>query len=331
MPPGELVEVVVEREDDTVGEPPGLPRDDHQDPHAAEHSDGLAVVLCSRDRAALLAEALPPLLAALRPGDELLVVDSASRDTSVAAVAEAAGARLLRCDQPGLSRARNLGWRATDRPLVLFTDDDCRPLPGLVAATVAAFTDPRVGAVWGNVVAGGDAGIALSVSDASGPAEYTGAEDLSAIGHGACMAFRRTALEALGGFDDALGVGGLLGSGEDKDAFWRAVQAGWATRSAAGMSVTHVSWRDDAEGRRVMYRYGVGAGAVAVKRHRLTRQRGLVLGELWRHGLLPAARWARHGRYAASSGALTRAVGVLSGVRQARRLALSDGRFEVGP
>ncbi|HEX7355223.1 MAG TPA: glycosyltransferase [Mycobacteriales bacterium] len=287
------------------------------------------MILCSRDRSELLAEALPAVLAAVRPVDEVVVVDSASRDDGVARAAEAAGVRVLRCEQPGLSRARNLGWRSTSRPLLLFTDDDCRPLAGWATAAAAALADPRVGAVWGRVCAAEEGGIPLSVSERDGPSEYDGTGDLSAIGHGACMAFRRTALEAIGGFDDLLGVGAPLGSGEDKDAFWRVVRAGWVTRSAPDVAVTHVAWRDDAAARRVLYRYGVGAGAVAVKRRRIARERSLVLAELWRHGAVPAARRARHGRYAGSIGALARSVGVLDGVRQARRLDLRDGHFEV--
>ena len=51
--------------------------------------------------------------------------------------------------------------------------------------------------------------------------------DLSAIGHGANMAFRRTTLEAVGGFDEAMGAGAPIPGAEDKDIFWRVVRAGW--------------------------------------------------------------------------------------------------------
>ncbi|MCW2779326.1 MAG: glycosyltransferase family 2 protein, partial [Frankiales bacterium] len=251
--------------------------------------------MCCRDRAGLLAEALPAVRAGLLPQDELVVVDSGSRDDAVRQVAEAAGARLVRCDLPGLSRARNAGWRAASAPLVLFTDDDCRPLPGWVDAAVAALSAPGVGLVWGHVLADADGGVALSVSTDDGPASYDGTGDLSATGHGAAMAFRRSVLEQLGGFDVALGAGGRYPAGEDKDAFWRAVRAGWQVRSAPGMAVTHVTWRPTTEALRTMYRYGVGAGAVSAKRGRLAGERGLVRGEVWRHGLLPAARSLRDG------------------------------------
>src|SRR5207245_2007924 len=73
---------------------------------------------------------------------------------------------------------------------------------------------------------------------------------LSGVGHGACMAFRRSALEAIGGFDDWLGVGGDFPAGEDKDGFWRVFPAGWRVVAARAMAVTHVVQRDTAEASR---------------------------------------------------------------------------------
>jgi glycosyltransferase involved in cell wall biosynthesis len=291
----------------------------------------VSVVVCCRDRAELLADALPHVLAALRPQDQLVVVDSASRDSSVLEVAGQAGVRVVRCPQPGVSRARNTGWQSTDRPLVLFTDDDCRPQPGWVQAAVEAFADPAVGLVWGRVDSDGAEGVKLSVTTEDDPEVYDGSGDLSATGHGASMAVRRAALERVGGFDSVLGAGGTLSSGEDKDLVWRVVHAGWLARSAPRMAVTHVTWRGDGEALRTLYRYGIGAGAVATKRRRIADERGLVLGELWRHGLLPAARRARHGELTSGAGALLRAAGVVVGARQARRRPMVDGHLVERP
>ncbi len=44
---------------------------------------------------------------------------------------------MLRGEIPGLSANRNAGWRAAEAPLVLFTDNDTIPDPGLVAAHLA--------------------------------------------------------------------------------------------------------------------------------------------------------------------------------------------------
>ncbi|MCW2600415.1 MAG: glycosyltransferase family 2 protein [Frankiales bacterium] len=284
------------------------------------------MVICCRDRAELLADAVPAVLAELGPDDELLVVDSASLDSDVAVVARAAGARVLRCEEPGASRARNAGWRATSAAVVLFTDDDCRPLPGWRDAAVKALAAPETGAVWGQVLADRETGIALSVG-AFTPFEVTDDSDLSETGHGAAMAFRRSALEAVGGFDISLGAGARFGGAEDKDAFWRVHRAGFGARSVPEMAVTHVVHRDESQARRVMLSYGIGAGVLAWKRARLGDRRPLVRSELWRHGLLPAVRWARRGRYAAATGALVRAVGVLCGWWQVRTWSVVDGHL----
>lgn len=321
MPFGQLVEVMVKGEDDPVGDAPRLPRHDDHDPHGRQSNDAVALIICCRDRAELLAGALAAALAALRPQDELLVVDSASYDSTVADVARRHGVRVVRCEQPGLSRARNAGWRSTDRPFLLFTDDDCRLEPAAVRAAASALQHAGTGVVWGRVVADGDDRRSLSVTAEGEPTEFDGSGDLSATGHGAAMAFRREVLETLSGFDEALGAGGRFRAGEDKDAFWRAVKAGWRVRAEPLLQATHVTWRAQGEALRTLYGYGYGAGAVATKRRRVAGERE-VLGELWRHGLLPAARFARRGRLGDSAGAVVRALGCVNGAWQARRVPL---------
>jgi len=281
-----------------------------------------AVVICCRDRAALLEQALVAVNAALRPGDELVVVDSASRDTSVETTARAAGARYVRVDAPGLSRARNAGWRATDRPVVLFTDDDCLPAPGWVAAGAEALAVPGVGVVWGPVAAeesGG--GLVLSTLDDS-PAEVTLADDLASVAHGANLGFRRQALTDIAGADELLGTGAVFGAGEDKDLLWRAMRAGWRAQFAPAMTVGHVQWRGDLAALRVMYRYGLGAGAVAVKRHRIDGTRGLVWSEVLRHGIRHGRRSLLRRRYGDAAAAAVRTAGVVAGAWRASRLEL---------
>lgn len=264
----------------------------------------------------------------MRAGDELIVVDSASRDDRVREVATAAGAMVLRCDRPGLSRARNVGWPASTHPFVLFTDDDCRPDQDWVTEAVNALGRDHVGAIWGPVGTDRSEGIGLSVLDDTGPREAAYVGDISAVGHGANMAFRRDVLEELDGFDPMLGVGGHFPAGEDKDAFWRAVGAGWQVQLAPQMRVVHVHWRPETEAVRVMYRYGIGAGAVAAKRRRIAGQRALVIDEIWRHGLLPAARASRRRTWSVAAGAIARAGGVAVGAVRGRRLPMSRGRFD---
>jgi GT2 family glycosyltransferase len=290
-----------------------------------------AVVVCCRDRADLLAGALPAITAVLRRGDEVVVVDSASHDDSVAAVARQGGVTVVRCEQPGVSRARNAGWRSTTHPVVLFTDDDCRPQPGWVEAAVAALAADRVGVVWGLVRADAESGVALSVLDDTGPLEGSLTGDLSALGHGANLALRRETLEEVGGFDEAIGPGAHFPAAEDKDLLWRVMRAGWRARFAPGMAVTHVQWRGVGAAVRVMYRYGVGAGVVAGKRRRVDGERGLVGGEVMRHGVRHARRMLLAGKPAAATAAMARAAGVVVGAWQVRRMPLDGAHLRPRP
>ena len=109
----------------------------------------ISVVIPVRDGERYLEE----LLAALdREGpDEVLVIDSGSRDRSLA-IARAAGVDVLTVDQDefGHGRTRNLGAERTSGELICFLTQDATPCPGWLAAYIEAFElDQRVGAAYG--------------------------------------------------------------------------------------------------------------------------------------------------------------------------------------
>ena len=263
----------------------------------------------------------------LRPQDELIVVDSASSDANVAVVAADAGARVLRAPLPGLGRARNVGWRAARRAVVAFTDDDCEPIPGWTAHVEHAFAEPMMGFAFGRVAATGD-GEPLSVTPDDAVARTFTEHDVSTVvGHGANMSCRVDALAAIGGFDDALGAGALFPSAEDSDIARRLLRAGWLGAFVPDSLVTHHQWRDRRAALRVMYRYGVGAGAVAVKARRDGEGGGPLRRELWDEGLAMAARHLRRRYEFGAAACLARAAGTVTGAARASRLTVEDGVF----
>lgn len=144
----------------------------------------VTVVVCTRDRAALLAGCLAALEAVRYPAWELLVVDSAPADaTTRELVARYPHARYLREPLPGLDRARNRGWRAARHDIIAFTDDDARPEPGWLrgivmalaaddADTAAAEAVNTAGAARG---AAGEAGTARGPVPTGGPVAIRGA------------------------------------------------------------------------------------------------------------------------------------------------------------
>jgi len=96
---------------------------------------------------------LQELLAALaREGvDEILVIDSGSRDRSLE-IARAAGVDLLEIEpgEFGHGRTRNLGAERTRGELICFLTQDATPCPGWLEAYREAFAlDQRVGAAYG--------------------------------------------------------------------------------------------------------------------------------------------------------------------------------------
>jgi hypothetical protein len=156
---------------------------------------------------------------------------------------------------------------------------------------------------------------------------------LESVGHGANMAFRRSALVGIGGFDEELGTGSRLHAGEDKDAIWRLLTAGRVGRYEPSASVTHVQWRGRAAAVRLAYGYGQGWGALAAKARRADREAGerllrrgigsAGLGQAWRDlragyqtGVLVSGSWT---------------AGVVVGAWRGHRMPVRDGRYVSSP
>lgn len=289
----------------------------------------VAVVLCTRDRPALLESAAEAIVQGIRPVDEAVVVDSASRDPAVARIARAAGLRVVRAGLPGASRARNLGAASTTAPLIAFTDDDCLVAPGWTEAVEASFVNPAVGFVTGRVVADAASGEGVALLPSEEPQTYLTGEDPGSMGHGANMAFRRTAFEEIDGFDEVLGAGAPLHSSEDKDAFWRVLRSGWTGRYEPSATLVHRQWRSRGAILRLEFHYGIGAGALAVKalRERDPLGRRMLLARTWEDGVLQAWRDLRAGYEVGAARSLLRGAGAVAGSVRGALRPIREGRF----
>jgi cellulose synthase/poly-beta-1,6-N-acetylglucosamine synthase-like glycosyltransferase len=109
------------------------------------------VIIPARDAAATIARAVLAVrdqVDGLGRAVEVVVVDDGSTDGTGDRAREA-GARVLRTEGEGPARARNVGLAAATTPLIIFTDADCAPRPGFVAALLAPFADPAVGGAKG--------------------------------------------------------------------------------------------------------------------------------------------------------------------------------------
>ncbi len=108
----------------------------------------LSVVIPTYNEEAYLSETLDALVPQLGPGDEVVVVDSFSRDET-ARIAEAHGARVTQTPREGIGAAKGFGVREARSPIVAFLDADSVPAPDWIARIRDRFRPPRTQAVVG--------------------------------------------------------------------------------------------------------------------------------------------------------------------------------------
>jgi glycosyltransferase involved in cell wall biosynthesis len=289
----------------------------------------VSVVLPTRDRPELLERCLASIATALRPPDEVIVVDSASRDTRVARVAARAGARVLRCDRPGVDRARNAGWRAASHDAVLFVDDDVTVDRGWAdalagALDAAAFVTGRISVPDDQL----DTARPVAIKDDDEPAVLD-ASTSGTLGHSASLAVWRAVLESVGGFDESLGAGARFQSAPEVDLFDRLFAAGFKGRYEPSARAWHEQWRTPRDKVHLDWRYGVGTGARVVKLLRTDRRRAAAVARdaAWDRGVRRAATDLRRGYRLGAATALARTAGVVVGVVRAAPVPVRGGHF----
>ena len=229
------------------------------------------VAICTRDRLDDLARCLESLDHLPDDGQEILVIDSASRDRVAVQdlVARHRQARVLRLDLPGLNRARNAALRAAAHDIVAFTDDDAVPDPGWLRALIRNFDQPRTLCVTGLTLPaeleteaqevfertnGFSRGHARRVFDGVKVNPF----DVARVGAGVNMAVRRSMVEQVGAFDEALDAGTATRSGGDHDMFARILAAGYVIVYEPAAMSRHRHRRSWQELRDALDGYGTG-------------------------------------------------------------------------
>jgi cellulose synthase/poly-beta-1,6-N-acetylglucosamine synthase-like glycosyltransferase len=192
----------------------------------------VSVAIAVKDRRDLIEQCLDAVVTQAVPGGvEVVVVDNGSTDgTYEHLLARAEGSpvplRVLRDDGP-LGRVRNVAVGAARAPIVAFTDSDCVPAPGWLAALLVPLADPAVGVVQGRT----EPDPAVPQGRWSATQQLTGLTER----YETCnIAYRTEALRGAGGFDEAVGF-----FGEDTAAGWAVRRAGWRAVFAPEALVHH--------------------------------------------------------------------------------------------
>lgn len=163
-----------------------------------------------------LARVLPLVREQVGAADEIFVVDNASVDRT-SSVARSFNAEVVLESNRGRGRARNAGLNRARSEYIVFLDADCLPQPGWLERLIEPFADPTIGCVGGEIInakvdtplgkylaAKGHLSQKVTIGHSFLPFAQTGN-----------VAFRRSVIEAIGGFDDQ------MTEGEDADLCWR--------------------------------------------------------------------------------------------------------------
>jgi glycosyltransferase involved in cell wall biosynthesis len=183
----------------------------------------VTVIICSRNRPALLGKCLEAV-AALNPApDEVLVVDNSDGNKETESVARQYSARYALEPVPGLSRARNRGLSEAETDIVAYLDDDATPDEQWLRFILDPFRDPLVASVSGAIDFQGsnwrktDREIYRKLSNQD--PQWFEIATFGGLGWGSNMALRKAACLNGRAFDVRLGRGAPIGIAEENHAF----------------------------------------------------------------------------------------------------------------
>ena len=243
---------------------------------------------------------------ALAAGDTLTLVDNRGVGLARPEVLVATGVR-------SSYWARNRGAARGRAPWLVFLDADVTPQPGLLDALLTPPPAAGVGVLAGAVhdAPGARAAERYAALKAAMDQEALLARGRWAFAQTAHAAVRRSAFEAVGGFD------GRVRSGGDADLCWRLRDAGWELEGRPDAVAVHANRARVPAMLAQRFRHGTGAAWLAGR---------------W-PGALPARHWPGLLRWGAAR-AGTGLAAAARGDRDAALLGLLDGpavwAFELG-
>jgi len=203
----------------------------------------VSIIICTRNRPALLAKCLEAVAALNPQPDDVLVVDNSEGCREAEQLARKFSARYIIEPIPGLSRARNRGMAETDSDVVAYLDDDAAPCQDWIESILNQFRDPQVAVVTGEtILPGADPGILMNE-----PLRTLSREErhwfeiatFGGLGVGNNMALRKAACNGKAVFDVRLGRSAPVGIAEESYAFATLLSRGYRAVHVPGAIVVH--------------------------------------------------------------------------------------------
>ena len=240
----------------------------------------VSVVICTRNRSGYLKKCLESFGNQKCMPVEIIVVDNAPVDDSTYNVAkEFKSVRYVREPRPGLDIARNTGARESKGSIIAYTDDDVELHPWWIYQVNETFAKTTAAAMTGLVIASElktesqqiferywsfNRGYTDKLFD-----PYFLIENLAAgppvweIGAGANMAFRKSAFEKAGYFDERLDVG-AAGCNGDSEMWYRILLKGGSINYNPRAVVFHEHRKEIKSLKKQLFSYMRGFTAAAL-------------------------------------------------------------------
>jgi len=274
----------------------------------------ISVVIATRNRGGSVVDAVESVLENEKgskedvPAFEILVIDQSMQDDCQRLMQKYENEpRVIyqRSHTVGLARARNIAIHQAKGELIAITDDDCVVSKNWLTAIQQAFAQhPEAVIFFGNALPGAydsSAGFIPSYCREKAKIISSVLDKNDVDGLGACMAMRKSVWQEFNGFDEMLGVGGVLKSSSEGDLVLKALKNDYRVGETPNISVVHNGFRTWEQGVSLIFRYWYGTGAMYGKHLKL-----YPLSTSWLLILL-AWRWAfGHSRVADSIGPNTR-------------------------
>lgn len=289
----------------------------------------VSVVICTKDRPEMLRRCLTSLVTGSRLPAEILVMDQSANGRTDRIVRELSSShpqvvlRYFKLQQAGLTAARNAGVKASRCGVVAFTDDDCIADSNWIDAIAREFTVNGANCVCGRTCAADHSDrprqALISTLTAHRRERVCGKRNPVMVGRGNNMAFRRSDLLKLGGFNEHIGVGTRLFAGDDLDVFYRLLRAGGTIARVPDAVILHSQPEDWQSVLKKKRGYAISAAALLSGRFRYgDAYAGLLLiGKMaYEFGYLMCGGVIRGNRQVAQVG-LHSFLGTLSGLKYA--------------
>ncbi len=196
----------------------------------------MSVVICAHNAASTLDECLRHTSVLEYPDLEVIVVDDGSTDATPEIATRYPDVELIAIPHSGLSAARNEGFRSARGEIIAYLDADAFPSPEWPYHIALAFDGRRVGGVGGPNVPPIDdpEGAQIVARSPGGPVHVLVSDDRAEHVPGCNMAFWKSVLVEVGGFDPV-----YTSAGDDVDLCWKVLDRGWEIGFAPAALVWH--------------------------------------------------------------------------------------------